>query len=40
MASICPIIAVLSTGLWVQWKINRRHQADYEEENKVEATLV
>jgi hypothetical protein len=28
MASICPIIAVLSTGLWVQWKINRRHQAE------------
>jgi hypothetical protein len=28
MASICPIIAVLSTGLWVQWKINRRHRAD------------
>ena len=40
MASICPIIAVLSTGLWVQWKINRRHQADYVEANKVEAALV
>lgn len=25
LASICPIIAVLLTGLWVQWKINRRH---------------
>lgn len=33
MASICPIIAVLCTGLWVQWKIHRRHQADYEEDN-------
>ena len=33
MASICPIIAVLSTGLWVQWKINRRHQAEVLEDN-------
>ena len=31
MASICPILAVLSTGVWVQWKIKRRH----EEEDKV-----
>lgn len=28
MASICPILAVLSTGLWVQWKIKRRHKSD------------
>lgn len=27
MASICPILAVLSTGIWVQWKIKRRHEA-------------
>ena len=41
MASICPIIAVLSTGLWVQWKINRRHQAEaYEDENNVETALI
>jgi hypothetical protein len=39
MASICPIIAVLSTGLWVQWKINRRHQAAYDD-NDVEATVI
>jgi len=39
MASICPIIAVLSTGLWVQWKINRRHQAEYEDKD-VEAALI
>lgn len=26
MASICPILAVLSTGLWVQWKIKHRHE--------------
>ncbi len=38
MASICPIIAVLSTGLWVQWKINRRHAAY--DDNDVEAALV
>jgi len=40
MASICPIIAVLSTGLWVQWKINRRHQAeDLEDNNNVEVAV-
>jgi hypothetical protein len=38
MASICPIIAVLSTGLWVQWKIDRRHAAY--DDNDVEAALV
>ncbi len=26
MASICPILAVLATGIWVQWKIKRRHE--------------
>jgi len=26
LASIGPIISVLSTGLWVQWKIKRHHQ--------------
>jgi hypothetical protein len=28
MASICPILSVLATGLWVQWKIQRRHQSE------------
>jgi len=28
MASIGPILAVMSTGLWVQWKIKRRHKSD------------
>lgn len=28
LASICPIIAVLLTGIWVQWKIRRRHKLD------------
>lgn len=40
MASICPIIAVLCTGLWVQWKIRRRHQAAYETDNKVEEAVI
>lgn len=40
MASICPIIAVLCTGLWVQWKIHRRHQAAYEADNNVEAAVI
>jgi len=26
LASICPILAVLITGQWVQWKIKRRHK--------------
>ncbi len=29
MASIGPIIAVLSTGLWIKWKIRRRHAQEY-----------
>ena len=28
LASICPIIAVLTTGIWVQWKIKRRRQLE------------
>lgn len=40
MASICPIIAVLTTGLWVQWKINRRHHERDEADNHVEATVI
>ena len=28
MASIGPIIAVMSTGLWVNWRIKHRHQAE------------
>ena len=30
MASIGPIIAVLSTGLYIKWKIARRHAASSE----------
>lgn len=26
MASICPIISVLGTGLWIQWKVKRKHR--------------
>jgi hypothetical protein len=35
LASVCPIITVLATGVWVQWKIRRRHAAA---ENDVAAT--
>lgn len=28
LASIGPIISVLGTGLWIQWKIRRHHQQD------------
>lgn len=27
MASICPILSVLLTGLWIRWKVARRHRA-------------
>jgi len=36
LASICPIIAVLMTGLWVQWKIKRRHNVNVNEISPVE----
>ncbi|WP_232424035.1 DUF1538 domain-containing protein [Imhoffiella purpurea] len=26
MASICPILSVLITGLWIQWKVRRKHR--------------
>ncbi len=26
MASICPIISVMVTGLWIRWKINRKQR--------------
>ena len=32
MASIGPIISVLITGLWIQWKIKRRHEKEDEEQ--------
>jgi hypothetical protein len=31
MASIGPIIAVMSTGLWVEWKLNRKHKINDDE---------
>jgi hypothetical protein len=34
MASIGPILSVLSTGLWVQWMARRRNQAGMEAEAK------
>ena len=41
MASICPILAVLVTGVWVQWKIRRRHEwedAEYQSIKQEAAT--
>ncbi len=35
MASIGPIIAVMSTGLWVRWMVSRRHRTEQE---MIEAT--
>lgn len=26
MASICPILSVLATGLWINWKVARKHR--------------
>jgi hypothetical protein len=34
MASIGPIISVLSVGLWVQWKVNRHHR-EYDESHHI-----
>ncbi len=31
MASIGPIISVLATGLWIQWKVKQRHAKEDEE---------
>jgi hypothetical protein len=30
MASIGPIVAVLTTGIWIQWKVKQRHEAEDE----------
>lgn len=38
MASIGPIIAVLSTGLYIKWKINRRHASSKLEPEEFEGT--
>ena len=34
MASIGPIVSVLSVGLWVQWKVNR-HYREYDESQPI-----
>jgi hypothetical protein len=34
MASICPILSVLGTGLWIQWKLRRKHRR-YDREMQV-----
>ena len=38
MASIGPIISVLTVGLWVQWKVNRKHRR-YDESHKVDTSI-
>ena len=30
MASIGPIVSVMATGLWIQWKVKKRHESEYE----------
>jgi uncharacterized protein DUF1538 len=30
MASIGPIVSVMATGLWIQWKVKKRHENEYE----------
>ncbi|NEV62889.1 DUF1538 domain-containing protein [Thiorhodococcus minor] len=37
MASIGPILSVLSTGLWIQWKVRRKHRR-YDESMHVSET--
>ena len=39
MASICPIIAVLCTGLWVQWRIKQRDHIASSSDNKYSALV-
>jgi uncharacterized protein DUF1538 len=36
MASIGPIISVMGTGLWIKWKVNKRHEKEYEKDNAIE----
>jgi hypothetical protein len=36
LASICPILAVLLTGIWVQWKIRRRHKKSESEMSQLD----
>ena len=31
MASIGPIVAVLTTGIWIRWKVKQRHEAEEEQ---------
>jgi hypothetical protein len=39
MASIGPIISVLLTGIWIQWKVNKRHKREDIEQNIEEAEV-
>ena len=37
MASICPILSVLGTGLWIGWKVNRKKRA-FDQANAITTT--
>ena len=39
VASVGPILTMLVTGLWVQWKIRRRHEQEDIEALKAEAAV-
>lgn len=39
LASVCPILAVLCTGVWVQWKIYHRHEIEETELSGAEAPV-
>lgn len=36
MASIGPIISVMATGLWIQWKVKKRRESEYDTVNSIE----
>ncbi|MBF0218774.1 MAG: DUF1538 family protein [Gammaproteobacteria bacterium] len=38
MASICPILSVLMTGLWINWKVARKHR-HYDESLQAEGVV-
>jgi len=40
MASIGPILSVMGTGLWINWKIKRRHALSDQEEQLLEPAKV
>ena len=39
MASIGPIVSVMATGLWIQWKVNKRHEREDELVESIEEEI-